>query len=217
MDIMEGMERLLRQLGELLKGLAAGNVSFNFGSGAAAVAAYIFMSLGLYAIARSRRIPNPWLAWVPLGNLWILGSIADQYRYVTRGEDIKRRKRMLVYGIVELGIVPIAATLVAGWVIAAVAFGVTEARPGLALALLLLGMLVLLILLAVVLVVVAIMLQVQRCYAFYELFSSCVPQRRKLYSALSIVASCLGTDLVAAIFIFLCRDKEEGMPPRIEE
>ena len=28
------------------------------------------------------------------------------------------------------------------------------------------------------------------------------------------LASCLGTDLVAAIFIFLCRDKEEGMPPR---
>lgn len=215
MDFMEGLERMVQELARELEGFS---FNFDFGSGAAAVAAYIFMALGLYAIAKNRRINNPWLAWVPVANLWILGCISDQYHYVTKGEERSRRKRMLTLGIIEAAIAPLMVLLLFGWLfglIAAAAVG--EAEAGVLAVMLLIWLLLVVMALLVALVVVAIMLQVQRCYAFYDLFCSCVPQRKKLYSALSIVASCLGVDLVAAIFIFLCRDKEEGMPPRIQE
>ena len=38
-----------------------------------AIAAYIMGSLGHYTIAQRRGIKHPWLAWIPFGNLWILG------------------------------------------------------------------------------------------------------------------------------------------------
>ena len=41
---------------------------------------YVLQSLGLYTIAERRGIRNPWLAWVPVANMWVLGSISDQYQ-----------------------------------------------------------------------------------------------------------------------------------------
>lgn len=218
MNIKTGMNQLLQWLGKFLEEFDHLNFSFDFGTGAVAIAAYILLGLGLYAIARNRQINNPWLAWVPVGNLWLLGSIADQYRYVTTGEDPRRRKRMLTLGIIEAALAPVTVTvLVCGAFLAFVVGAVTWESTGAGAVAVVLLVILILAVLAIALIVVAIMLQVQRCYAYYELFSSCVPQRKKLYSALSIVASCLGTDLVAAIFIFICRDKEEGMPPRVPE
>ena len=59
------------------------------------IAAYVLQSLGYYTIAQRRGIKHPWMAWVPLLNLWILGSISDQYRYVARGQIRNRRKVLL--------------------------------------------------------------------------------------------------------------------------
>ena len=50
---------------------------------------YIFSSIGLYTIAKRRGIPGAGWAWVPLGNLWILGSIADQYDLVAKNAKKK--------------------------------------------------------------------------------------------------------------------------------
>jgi hypothetical protein len=36
---------------------------------------YILASLGLYKLAVNRRLENPWLAWIPIGNLYILGKL----------------------------------------------------------------------------------------------------------------------------------------------
>ena len=44
------------------------------------IAVYVFTSLALYTIAKRRGINHPWLSWIPVANVWILGSIADQYR-----------------------------------------------------------------------------------------------------------------------------------------
>jgi len=212
------MEDLGRAIQELLKEFEGVQFDFNFGSGAFVVAAYIFMSLGLFTIAQNRRIPNPWLAWIPVANLWLLGCISDQYRYVTKAEQRNRRKRMLTLGIIEAAIVPVMAVLLFGWIFGMfVTVDVAGVEPSVPVILMLIVLLLLVMALIVALIVVSIMLQVQRCYAFYDLFSSCVPQRKTLYSTLSIIASCIGIDLVAAILIFTCRNKEEGMPPRITE
>ena len=46
---------------------------------AGTIANYVLTSLSLYTIAKRRLIGNPWLAWIPIGSVWIMGSIADDY------------------------------------------------------------------------------------------------------------------------------------------
>ena len=69
-----------------------------------AVVVYVFQSIGLYTIAKRRGIQNPWLAWLPVGNYWIAGSIADQYRYVVKGEEMNRRTILLVTSAVGMAV-----------------------------------------------------------------------------------------------------------------
>ena len=56
---------------------------------------WIISSLSLQAIAKRRGIRNAWLAWVPVGNEWILGSIADQYQHLIQAKITARRKILL--------------------------------------------------------------------------------------------------------------------------
>ena len=56
---------------------------------------WIISALSLHAIARRRGIRNAWLAWVPIGNEWILGSIADQYQHLIQAKITARRKILL--------------------------------------------------------------------------------------------------------------------------
>ena len=68
--------------------------------GGISIVAYVFQSVSMYSIANRRGIKNPWLSWVPLGNLWMLGCISDQYRYVAKGQVKNKRKSLLILGIV---------------------------------------------------------------------------------------------------------------------
>lgn len=38
---------------------------------------YIFNSLGLYTMAKNRNIDNPWLAWIPLANRYLMGELIN--------------------------------------------------------------------------------------------------------------------------------------------
>ncbi len=58
------------------------------------VACYVLQALSLYSLAKRREINKPWLAWIPLANAWILGSLSDQYQYVVK-KGQSRRKVML--------------------------------------------------------------------------------------------------------------------------
>ena len=64
-----------------------------------AVAVYVIKALSLSTIASRRGIRHPWLAWLPIGEAWILGCISDQYRYVALGQVKNKRKIMLVLSI----------------------------------------------------------------------------------------------------------------------
>ena len=79
----------------LLSGLFSGIPSFLIG-----IAVYVFTALALYTIAKRRCISKPWLSWVPVVNVWVLGSLSDQYRYVVRGENKSKRKALLVLSII---------------------------------------------------------------------------------------------------------------------
>ncbi len=160
------------------------------------VVVYVLHSLGLYTIANRRGIHHGWLAWVPLGNIWILGSISDQYQYVAKGKVKNRRKIMLglsigVYAVYFLWLLSAVASAIAGETMAAVA-GMLG------------GMFVLMI--------VAVLLAVIEYIAYYDLFQSCQPNDSVLFLVLSIIFS-----VTLPFFVFVCRKKDLGMPPKKQE
>lgn len=40
-------------------------------------AVFVFTAVALYTLAKNRGIRHPWLAWIPVANVWILGSLSD--------------------------------------------------------------------------------------------------------------------------------------------
>ena len=62
------------------------------------LAIYVFTALSLYTIAQRRGLHCPWLAWIPVANLWLMGSLSDQYRYLTLGQ-VKHKRRRKSIGI----------------------------------------------------------------------------------------------------------------------
>lgn len=154
---------------------------------------YILQSLGLYTIAERRGIRNPWLAWLPLGNLWIAGSIADQYQYVAKGKIKNRRKALLalsigVFVICFFWVGALAASAIAQDEVAAITgiFGGTF-----------------------LLMVIAVVLAVLEYIVYYDLFQSCQPGNSVLYLILAILFP-----VTLPIFVFVCRKKDLGMPPK---
>ncbi len=49
------------------------------------VVSYVFFGIALYKIAQRRNIENPWLAWVPIANYYLLGQVVDQI-FVYKGK-----------------------------------------------------------------------------------------------------------------------------------
>lgn len=46
------------------------------------IAVYIFHSIGLYRLAKNQGIENAWLAWIPIGNYYIIGTVAKKSNYI---------------------------------------------------------------------------------------------------------------------------------------
>ncbi len=65
------------------------------------LAGYIYFSLCLYFIAKKTDVPNPWIAWIPLVNLWTFVSAAGKQWWWAA----------VVVGMFVLTIVPVAGLI----------------------------------------------------------------------------------------------------------
>lgn len=169
---------------------------------AVAVVAYIFQSLALFAIAKRRMIKNPWLAWLPVGWDWILGSISDQYQYVSKGKIRNRRKVLLwltITSMVLSALYEIMNTFQVFQVLGgglSLGWGITA---------------VMMLVVCVGMIGVGVTLAVFYYIALYDLYQSCDPSNSLLYLLLSIF---LG--VTTPFILFACRKLDRGMPPRKE-
>ena len=180
-------------------------------SGAVSIATYVLTAIALYTTAQRRGINHPWLSWVPVLNVWVLGSLSDQYRYVVKGEEKSKRKTLVVLKIISAVIVLmmiIAGVMVAVEVTEGIIFNFGDDEifedvigPGLAI----LG-------LALPLMGVSIASLIIRYMALYDLYTSCEPQYSVLFLVLSILFG-----VTEPFFLFFSRNKDEGMPPRRAE
>lgn len=173
------------------------------------IACYVLRSLGLHSIAKRRGIAHPWLAWLPVADMWIVGSISDQYRYVTRGQIRNKRKSLVI--LQALMLVLIFALIVASFVgimgMQADSMTATEEvlmTRGLSLILwFLLGWLAIF--------GVAIAAFIIHCMAMYDVYTSVNPPYSVAFLVLGIIFN-----FTEPFFIFFNRKKDGGMPPRCD-
>lgn len=214
---------------QILQSIQNMKYSINFTAGGLGVLVYILQALALYTIAQRRGIKKPWLAWIPVVNVWILGSISDQYQYVVK-KQVKNKRKVLLglnIAITILAILLIAALiwLFASLVMVGVSMNLfssgnmpganidTYAFEALADEI---GVLLLMCLTVLPLLVLVIIHTVYFYMALYDVFRSCEPKNSTLYIVLSLVGNFV-IDGVYCIFLMLCKDKDLGMPPRKPE
>ena len=181
-------------------------ITGNF-SGIVAIASYVFCALALYTIAQRRGIRKAWMAWIPVLNGWILGSISDQYRYVVKGEVRNKRKALLTVSILRT-LFTCAATVN---MIVLVVKAVTGAFNYASEAEMIRQILSMLAFFAPVMILGLVGL-VLDAIALFDLYTSCEPANNVLYLVLSLIPAI--SSITRPLFLFLCRDKDGGMPPR---
>ena len=173
-----------------------------------AIASYVLTALALYTIARRRGLKSPWLAWIPVANSWLLGSLSDQYRYVVKGEIKSKRKILLFFRI----LITIMCLSLFGLLISlcARAFGGIMQGVGpdalLEQILALVGNLLIVLL---PLACISIAYAVLRYMALYDVYKSMDPGNCVMFLVLSILFG-----VTEPFFLFFSRNRDDGMPPR---
>ena len=198
---MEGMET----------GFVVFYVIYMLAVSAFGIAAYVLRAAGFYSIAKRRGINHPWMSWVPVLDLWVLGCISDQYQYVVKGKNKNKRKWLLGLNI-ALAVVYVVFFVIFGVMIVN-AIATTAGGAGEdALVEAILGSAVAMLICLIPMMVIAIAVMVVRYIAMYDLYTSCSPQNNVLFLVLSIFFS-----VTEPFFIFFNRKKDGGMPPRRTE
>ena len=169
---------------------------------AVALVGYVLSSIGIYTIAKRRGIHNPWLAWLPIGNHWILGCISDQYQYVVKEKVKNKRKVLLILNIVSIAVnialqVASNAALMTLFMDGSQDGILAGSAIGMASSLICSG--------------INIASMVFYYMALYDLYSSCAPQNNVVYLVFSIIFR-----VTEPFFLFFIRNKDLGMPPRRE-
>ncbi len=161
------------------------------------IAFYVLGAIALQSIAKNRGIENSWLAWIPVGNVYILGAIADDYNLKARFKKTHLRKTLLylmIFLIVALiVIIPLLSIGIIG-----VSMPETENLG--------IGIIVIMLLAYLALFALAIIVSVFEYIAYYRLFQSCSPKNATLFIVLSLFVSG-----ALPIIVFICRNKNEGM------
>ena len=172
------------------------------------IASYVLTALAIQTMAQRRGLNNPWLAWIPVANCWLLGSLSDQYRYVVKRENTSRRKWLLGLRIAAALLttaVVVLAIVVAAGAIHIAGYGARQHEilsnimgPLLAVA----GV-------SLPLVGVSIAYAVIRYMALYDVYKSMDPNNCVVFLVLSILFH-----VTEPFFLFFSRNKDGGMPPR---
>lgn len=69
---------------------------------------YLLTAISDYRLALRRGVAGAFLAWVPLGNIWLHGRLADQYQQVMAGRRTKRAATMVTLTILGVAVLSLA-------------------------------------------------------------------------------------------------------------
>ncbi len=193
----------------MMTGLLSGlNAAIRIPSTLLSIASYVLTALALYTLAKRRGLNKPWLAWIPVADCWLLGSLSDQYRYVVKGENKGKRKALLTLSIISF----VLALMIAILAVVMVVQGITGFTGNVSESQILemiLGPALGLLGLCLPLVGVSIAFVIIRYMALYDVYKSMDPSNCVMFLVLSIIFS-----VTEPFFLFFNRNKDQGMPPR---
>ena len=172
------------------------------------IAGYVLTALALYTIARRRGLKNPWLAWIPVADCWLLGSLSDQYRYVLKGEHRSKRKILLFFRVlITIMWISLMGLLVnlCFHAVGGVFWGAMSDERMFQI----LHQAMNLLVLCLPLMGISIAYAVFRYMALYDIYKSLDPENCVLFLVLSILFG-----ITEPFFLFFSREKDGGMPPR---
>lgn len=176
------------------------------------VATYVLTALGLYTIAKRRGIEKPWLVWIPVVNVWTLGCISDQYRYVVKGENKSKRKVLLGLEIAMAVCMIVFMVLIVISVVDIVGMTMGSSMDEQAMLMSMLGSLGGAFLMFIPIFGISIAYTIIYYMVLYDVYTSCDPNNNVTFLVLSILFS-----ITMPFFIFFNRKKDLGMPPRRPE
>lgn len=172
------------------------------------VGGYVLQSISFYSIATRRGIKHAWLSWIPVGSLWILGCISDQYQYVVKRQVKNKRKIMLGISIAVLALAVLVFVLCGVLIFNMVTsdYGYTTESQIVGSTLVsLFGM----VAVSMIMSGLSVALVILQYICLYDLYTSCDPSNNITYLLLSIFIGVL-----MPILLLICRNKDLGMPPR---
>ena len=175
------------------------------------IASYVLTSMALYALASRRGIQKAWLSGVPVLNVWIIGSLSDQYRYVVKGQYKSKRKVLLILNLVNI-LISMLLIVVAGSVVVDLINGAVYGIAENELLNMIMGSALGAVGLSLPMAGIAIAAAVIRYMAMYDIYVSMDPANSVLYLVLSILFN-----VTEPFFLFFNRNKDNGMPPRRPE
>ena len=200
---------------ELMEGLASSiytaDTVYNVVLSLLGIVGYVLGAIGLYTIAKRRGIAHAWLAWIPVASAWVLGSISDQFRYVTKAQVKNKRTTLLVlnlvYMIVVVALIAVLMVNLVELVTMSMASMPNEDElmaRALALVFQFLGFIGIALLLTIFVAVFTYI-------ALYDLYVSVNPSCAVMFLLLSIFFG-----VTQPFFIFFNRKNDDGMPPRCD-
>ena len=201
MEFDYGFEYVLPEVAESTLGVATGIMLILwFLTMGFAIVMYVLNAVGMYRIAKRRGIHHAWLAWVPIGCNWLLGSISDHYQYVAKQKVTSRRKVLLILSLV---LAAVSLLFIGGVIGVSLSAGAVAQTAGMAVSI------ILMVIAYLAMAGLAIAITVFCYIAYYDLFRSCKPGNAVLFLVLSIVFK-----VTLAFFVFFISNSDEGMPER---
>ena len=157
---------------------------------------WVFRSIGLYAVAKRRGISSAWMAWIPIGCQWVLGSVSDQYQFLVHEKTTSRRKIMLA---LNLGCLVVCL----GYFVLSIVTGVMAAVTGETNVNAAMPLLMLVPYLLMVGLSIANLVFTHICS--FDLYRSCNPDCAVVFLVLGIILP-----VTEPFFYFSCRRKDLG-------
>ena len=155
---------------------------------------WILSAVSLHKVAKRRGIRHAWLAWLPIGSEWVLGSLSDQYQHLVQGKVTSRRKILLALSLacIVVGIAYVVLTAVIGIMVEVE--GLSDLTP--------------LVMMIPYLLLMGISITVMVFYHIcnYDFYRSCKPQSAVVFLVLGIILP-----VCQPFFYFSCRKKDLGM------
>lgn len=181
----------------------------------AALVFYVLQALALYNIAKRRGLENAWLAWIPVGNDWMLGAVADHYQRITKGKNKKKRVWLLGLNLALVAVTVVCVVLMIVMIVSTVmnVAELSSTEEMLEMIVGNIGLVLVFVLFALAVSGLSIALTVLRWVAMYDVFQSCDPHYAQSYFWVSLLVSLLLLKGTESVFLLVCSQKDYGMIP----